>query len=44
MAFGLGLLGMNENDLIAEGLFKDFDELGGKSDFWDEQDGGLVFR
>ena len=42
MALGFGLLRMDENDLVAKGLFKDFDQLGGEGDCGDEEDGGLI--
>ena len=43
MTLGFGLLRMDESDLLAKSLFKDFDQLGSESDFWDEEDGGLIF-
>ena len=42
MAGGFGLIGMNESDVAAEGVFKDLDELAGEGDFGDEEDGGFL--
>lgn len=39
---GHGLLRMDEDDLVTEGLREDFDELAGESDFRDEEDSGFV--
>lgn len=41
-ALGHGLLGVDENDFIWEGLLKNADELAGEGDFGDEQDGGFA--
>ena len=38
MALGLGLAGMNQSNLAAEGVLEDLDELRGEGDFWDEED------
>ena len=43
MTFGFGLFGVEEGDLGFEGGFEDLDELGGESDFGDEEDDGLAF-
>lgn len=42
MALGFGLFGVNQNNVAFEGLFEDFDKLGGQGDFGDEQDGGPI--
>lgn len=36
-ALGHSLFGVNENDAVAESLFKDFDQLTSEGDFWNEQ-------
>ena len=43
VAFGFGLAAVKEGDALAEGGFKDLDELGSQGDFWDEKDDRLVF-
>ncbi len=41
-AFGHGLLGMNEDDSIAESFGKNADKLAGEGDFGDEENGGFL--
>lgn len=43
VAFSFGLAAVKEGDALAEGGFKDLDELGSQGDFWDEEDDRLVF-
>ena len=42
VAGGLGLAGVDENDVFAEGFFKNLDKLGGEGDFWHEQNSGFL--
>lgn len=41
-AFDEGLVGVDEDDAVFEGLGENFDELTGEGDFWDEEDGGFL--
>lgn len=41
-AFGEGLVGVDEDDAMVEGLFEDFDKLAGEGDLRDEKNGGFL--